>query len=308
MFETTASHWYDQRMVSCIERAEYAVIDTETTGLDGSVDKIVEVGAVRFRDGVEIARFETLVNPGIPIPPGASAVHHITDEDVVGKPSPEQAYAQLFEFVAGCAMLVAHNAPFDSSFLPNLADRRWLCSFRLARHVWPDAPGYSNQALRYYLEALRKPFEERFAHGAIVDAEVTAAVYWCSLQRYLELGNPDELGALFSFVARPLQVPRVPFGKHKGAEWASVPADYLQWAITKAEVLRDPDWRAAFEAELARRPAAEPTMPFGAHRDKPLSDIPADYLEWALAKANRVRDDERLRTSLEDELTRRRVQ
>ena len=95
---------------------EFIAFDLETTGIQPKTDAIVEIGAVRF-DGAEPGEsFCTLINPGRPIPPEASAVNGITDEMVAGSPAVETVLADFADF-CGDLPLVAHNAPFDFKFL-----------------------------------------------------------------------------------------------------------------------------------------------------------------------------------------------
>ena len=95
---------------------EYTAIDFETTGLDPAFQAIVEVGAVKIREGREIASFQTLVNPGIPIPPGVTEIHGITDAMVENAPAVGSVLPDLLSFLRG-TIVVAHNAPFDVGFL-----------------------------------------------------------------------------------------------------------------------------------------------------------------------------------------------
>ncbi|MEM1429059.1 MAG: exonuclease domain-containing protein [Pseudomonadota bacterium] len=95
------------------------VFDTETTGLlPSSGDEICQIAALRMIGGrpIEGETFETLVDPGRPIPASATEVHHIADADVVGAPQIETAARRFHDF-AKDAVLVAHNAPFDLEFL-----------------------------------------------------------------------------------------------------------------------------------------------------------------------------------------------
>lgn len=94
----------------------FVAFDLETTGTLPGVDRIVEIGAVRFDNGAVDALFSTLVDPQIPIPPGASRVNGITDDMVKGQPTIESLLNPLAEFL-GDDLLVAHNAPFDTQFL-----------------------------------------------------------------------------------------------------------------------------------------------------------------------------------------------
>lgn len=95
------------------------VFDTETTGLlPSSGDEICQIAALRMLGGrpIEGETFETLVDPGRPIPAAATLVHHIRDTDVAGAPGIEVAARRFHDFAKG-AVLVAHNAPFDLEFL-----------------------------------------------------------------------------------------------------------------------------------------------------------------------------------------------
>ena len=96
---------------------DWLVIDTETTGLDPEHDRIVELAAVPFRAGQPLERRGMLLDPGIPIPEEASAVHGITDERVRGKPSLGDVAPRFLEMVRAAPVLVAYNWPFDDGML-----------------------------------------------------------------------------------------------------------------------------------------------------------------------------------------------
>jgi DNA polymerase-3 subunit epsilon len=91
-------------------------IDTETTGRDPAVDRVVEVGCVFFRRGQVQNRKSWLINPECPIPQEASDVHGIKDADVIDAPKFEQVAAELLKELAQ-AVPVAYNAQFDRDFL-----------------------------------------------------------------------------------------------------------------------------------------------------------------------------------------------
>ena len=94
----------------------FIAFDLETTGIVSGVDRVVEIRAVRFIDGHVEGVFSTLVDPLMPIPPGATKVNGITDEMVKGKPRIEELLEPFAEFCAD-DMLVAHNAEFDTNSL-----------------------------------------------------------------------------------------------------------------------------------------------------------------------------------------------
>jgi DNA polymerase-3 subunit epsilon len=128
---------------------KFIAFDLETTGTRPQQDMIVEVGAVLFDGSRSVKTFGSLVDPGIPIPPDASAVNGITDEMVQGKPGILDVIKDFTEF-CGDLPLVAHNAPFDFKFL--LEDVKAhrsvapsgivLDTLPLARKVFPGLPNY----------------------------------------------------------------------------------------------------------------------------------------------------------------------
>ncbi len=128
---------------------KFVAFDLETTGTNPREDMIVEVGAVLFDGEQAIKGYGVLVDPGIPIPPDASAVNGITDDMVRGKAKIAEVLPEFAEF-CGDLPLVAHNAPFDYKFLledvnlhKSLAPKAVvLDTLPLARKVFPNLPNY----------------------------------------------------------------------------------------------------------------------------------------------------------------------
>lgn len=101
----------------------YVLFDLETTGLNRSIDRIIEYGAIRYDgDGVEVERFHALVNPGMKIPAASTAIHGINDSMIANAPTTSEMLPAFAAFLAGCTC-VAHNAPFDLSFIEAEAER-----------------------------------------------------------------------------------------------------------------------------------------------------------------------------------------
>jgi DNA polymerase-3 subunit epsilon len=96
--------------------AAFAVIDFETTGLDPSVDRVLEMGIVCFDDGELVSRHNWLVDPGIPVPEEARKIHGITDEDLENAPRFEEIFPEIVGLLSG-RLPVAYNATFDKRFL-----------------------------------------------------------------------------------------------------------------------------------------------------------------------------------------------
>jgi len=224
----------------------FAVIDCETTGV-GEEDTVVEVAVLRLDDGAE---FSTLLNPGRPIPPTASAIHHITDAHVQFAPSMADIEADLIAFV-GERTLSAHNAKFDRGMLKVLSGRQWLCTMRLAKHLFPEAPGFGNQVLRYW-RGLAVDTRDLAPHRALSDVLVTAAILRDQLTECRQRFGNDDAGALIALADSPALVTNLYFGKeHWGKPIAEVPSGYLRWMVEKADHV-DPDIRYSAERHLRR--------------------------------------------------------
>ena len=112
-----------------LDRACFAVVDLETTGLSSERDAIIEIGAVRVRERSIASRFETLVRPPGPGPLSAAIVRLTGIDDAMLAPAPaaHRALAIFARWLAEArgAPWVAHNAHFDSSFLRRAFERQW---------------------------------------------------------------------------------------------------------------------------------------------------------------------------------------
>ncbi len=127
----------------------YAIVDIETTGGYAANNAITEV-AIVLHDGIrELKRYETLVNPAMPIPRYVQALTGISDEMVSDAPYFAEIAPFVHEWLQN-AVFVAHNVNFDYSFLKHQLkacgydlDSKKLCTVRLSRKAFPGAPGYS---------------------------------------------------------------------------------------------------------------------------------------------------------------------
>lgn len=164
-----------------LARLPCVVFDTETTGLSPETDEIVQIGAVRIINGrrVEGERFETLVDPGRPIPPASTRIHGIDDAAVAGAPDPQEAVRDFCRFAEG-AVLVAHNAPFDLAFLRRHARAAGLelghgvlDTVLLSAAVYGPGVPHTLDAIA---ERLGVPIDPALRHRALGDAMATAEV------------------------------------------------------------------------------------------------------------------------------------
>ncbi|HEU4527933.1 MAG TPA: DEDD exonuclease domain-containing protein [Actinomycetota bacterium] len=162
-----------------LEDVTFCVVDLETTGGSPADARITEIGAVTYRGGERLGVFETLVNPGVPIPRSITHLTGIEDLMVRDAPPIEEVLPTFVEFARG-TVFVAHNARFDFTFL-NVALQRWdfeplppppVCTARLARRVvWPDVPNVRLRTLAQYFRTAARP-----NHRALADAQACAEV------------------------------------------------------------------------------------------------------------------------------------
>ncbi|MDZ4097680.1 MAG: exonuclease domain-containing protein, partial [Methylophilaceae bacterium] len=129
------------------------ILDTETTGTSAAYDRIIEIALVRFEEGVEVSRWQTLVNPGVTVSPFITSLTGITNDMVKAAPSFEDIAADLHGYLEG-ATLAAHNAKFDYGFLKAEYARmgavlrlKLLCTVRLSRKLYPEHKGHGLDAI-----------------------------------------------------------------------------------------------------------------------------------------------------------------
>jgi DNA polymerase III epsilon subunit family exonuclease len=178
------------RLRSGLDDVPFVAFDTETTGL-GLADRIVEIGAVRFRGDLVEGEWSARVRPGIPITAAAAALHGLSDEDLAGCPCAAEVLPEFLHFIDGAA-LVAHNAPFDVRVLSQellradlpLPDNPVLDSCAIPRRLRVAVPDHRLTTLAGAFRVPRGP-----AHRALEDARVAGRL----LRAYLrELGRPAE--------------------------------------------------------------------------------------------------------------------
>ncbi|MDR3716546.1 MAG: exonuclease domain-containing protein [Puia sp.] len=161
----------------------YAIVDIETTGGYAANNAITEVAIVLHDGKRAYKRYETLVNPGMAIPPYVQSLTGITDQMVADAPYFGEIAPLLYEWLQD-AVFIAHNVNFDYSFLKHqfktcgleLLSKK-LCTVRLSRKVFPGAPGYSLGKICNYLDI---PMSNR--HRAGGDADATALLFERILQ------------------------------------------------------------------------------------------------------------------------------
>ena len=180
-------------LAAVYDTAAFIAFDTETTGLDAAVGKIVEIGGVKFdRRGI-IARYNVLINPQMPMPEEAGKVNGITDAMLKDRPVIAAVFPDFLEFI-GTGILVAHNAPFDINYVNTelaraekpLLTNKVVDTRIFAKEVFPGLSSYALQdlAVQFGITALE-------AHRAEDDARVCMELFEHTLTRFLK--NNTEL-------------------------------------------------------------------------------------------------------------------
>ena len=175
----------------------YAVIDFETTGLSPAHGaRPTEIAVVLVQDSEIVDRYQSLMNPEVPIPADIQAFTGITNTMVRQAPSINEVMSKAVEFTDD-RPIVAHNASFDRKFwdyetetLPAGSSNRFICSLLLSRRLFPNAP---NHKLATLVRTLRLPAAGRY-HRALADAECTAHLFMRLQQEIIPrfgIASPD---------------------------------------------------------------------------------------------------------------------
>ncbi|HEY0215734.1 MAG TPA: exonuclease domain-containing protein, partial [Cellulomonas sp.] len=175
-----------------LSEVTFVVVDLETTGGSPATSAITEFGAVKVRGGEVLGEFQTLVDPGGPVPAAIQVLTGITTSMVIGAPTIGEVLPSFLEFACG-SVLVAHNAPFDIGFLKAAAAQTghaWpgnpvVDTVRLARRVVTrdEAPNHRLSTLAGLFHATTTP-----EHRALADARATVDVLHALLGRLAPLG------------------------------------------------------------------------------------------------------------------------
>ncbi len=233
--------------MSLLEKETFICLDCETTGLDPIQDHIIEVAVVKFQFDATLESFETLIDPGCPISETSMAIHHITDDMVVGKPKIIEILPSILKLV-GKHIVIGHGIGLDIAFLAEAAKKHSLpCqltnnplldTLRMAR-LYGESPTNS-------LERLREHFniQAEGAHRAMNDVTVNIEVF-----KYLA-SSFKTTQQLFERLKRPIPLKTMPLGKHKGRPFSEIPVEYLQWAANKDF---DQDLLFSIRSELKKR-------------------------------------------------------
>ncbi|RKZ08444.1 hypothetical protein DRQ25_09075 [Candidatus Fermentibacteria bacterium] len=230
--------------VSNDEECTILYLDTETTGVDTETAHVCEVAFLLStydgfaRDPRKDIIIQELVLPPEPVPPEASAIHHITNDMLAGKPPLEDISEKLRDIVSKADYISAHNLPYDLAILKrqlpgifgNIREEIKLDSLRLSRHIWPSIPSHALQVLRYRFDLDADITGD--AHRAMFDTELVRSLIEYILQMHLV--SEDTWGDLVKFTRSALEVKIFSFGKYRGKlveDIAAQDTDYIRWLL-----------------------------------------------------------------------------
>ncbi len=224
-----------------------AFLDLETTGINVTSDRIVELSVLKISPNGKEEWMSTRVNPGIPIPPKTTAIHGIKDEDVLNSPSFKEIAKNLAAFLEGSDLAGYNAVKFD---IPVLAEEFLRCNidFNFTKRKYVDVQVIFHKKEQRTLSAAYQFYckkELEGAHGSKADTAATYEVLKSQLDRYPDLENDVEKLAVFStfgsnvdFAGRIVLdengIEVFNFGKHKGRGVEQVFAEepsYYSWMM-----------------------------------------------------------------------------
>jgi DNA polymerase III alpha subunit (gram-positive type) len=226
--------------------------DTETTGVDVQTAELIELatimegfderGGMVYRSS-NVRRFRS----HNPIPPEASAIHDITDEDVEGLPYFDEIDDdnEVIKPFNTCNMIVAHNLgkydlPIMKRYYPGFSEvfplDRQIDTLRLAQHFWPEIDSHAMKAMRYRFKFDKMAGRRLESHSALDDARMLGYFMQLVSQKFGLMGpfTLEWWKAMSHQSAQPVMVQKFPFGKHRGAlvdNLVSEDPGYINWCL-----------------------------------------------------------------------------
>lgn len=206
------------------EDGEHSVIESAYVDIDMSTRKIISNNTM-------------LVKPSTPMDIKAQAVHHISHAEA-------SRYGRSWDQAQGLLLapsmlhnndeeqpvFVAHNAEFEKKFF-DPADSKWIDTYKVALKMHPEAPGHSNQCLKYYL-GIKDQAKHHPPHRALPDCFVTAEIL-------IKMAENCSFNDMIKTSREPKYFTRFVFGKYKGKKFAETPKDYLEWVLRQQDMDED---------------------------------------------------------------------
>lgn len=253
---------------------EVLVFDTETTGIT-ETDDIIEFSG-NFTIDDENINFTTKLKPASEITPIAASIHFITDEDVKDQPSFSEL-AETFEMLFTTQKyFVGHNVQFDRTMMVSsffrynnevvpeslLDDKRWLDTYKLARKLYSQDMSVENLKLGYlwFRFGINKLTNKKIVpHCAEDDVFMCKEVLKYLISECIRLGyvvdDENLMDNVIAYSHEPIEYLEMPWGKHKGTKISDLDISYINWLITKSDVLDDT--QNTYDSDLAYTIAKE---------------------------------------------------
>ena len=191
-----------------LNRQTFVAFDTETTGMWAAANRVVEIGAVKFQLGRdEFETFQSLINPERSMPEEVIEIHGITDEMVAGQETARPVLERFIDFCGEDTILIAHNAPFDISFISceldrtglNFGDNLIIDTVDMARRFFPQLPSYSLLSLSRHFDIVE--FQN---HRALSDALMVWKLFLRITEKIPPIKNLKEFKKLLTiYTMRP---------------------------------------------------------------------------------------------------------
>jgi len=171
---------------------EYVAFDLETTGLYARRDRIIEIGAVRMKNGQEIDRFQTFVDPGCRLEKRTTELTGITDDMLRGAPKIQEVLPKFLEFVGG-SVLVAHNADFDTTFIQHACKQQGIPYTLTSVDTLTISQNILTHLHKFSLDVVAKDFDmaDFNHHRAGDDALVCGRIMGKLMEKLQEMGVSD---------------------------------------------------------------------------------------------------------------------
>lgn len=209
------------------EEAEYCVFDFETTGTSAKTDKVIEIGIAKIKKGKIVDTYQSFINPGRLIPYNITLITGITNDDVKDAKFFEEVIIEVKEFFEN-SILVAHNLPFDYSFLKNeceqagveLPENPAICTLKLAKRIYPQL---TSRSLGNLSKALK--IRHRNVHRGLGDATATAKIFIKMFPILRQEHNIESISDLIHFQNMPSGSPFKIIKKKLAEDYSSIPND-----------------------------------------------------------------------------------
>ncbi len=235
------------------------IFDLETTGINITQDRIIEIAVIKVLPGGEIIRKSNLVNPTVPISPESTAIHGITNEDVAGKPTFKEIAKDYVKFFEGSDLAGFNILKFDVPILVEEFLRAGV-EFDYSRKKLIDAQKIFHMMEKRTLSAAFKFYcgkEMANAHSAEADTQATMDVLFAQIERYENQEVTDGLGNKVGIIKNDM--------------------DELN-KLTATEMVD-------LAGRMIKNDKGEPVFNFGKHKNKPVSTVfkeEPSYYDWMM--------------------------